>query len=94
MAKEGTYQAVFVKPNGMLHQEFVNGANKKEAKKKVVEMFPNFELAEFHTRIMSEGEANKAQAAKEAKAKAAAKKAADQQKERDDKRKARKKKGK
>ena len=92
MSKEGTYQAVFVKPNGMLHREFINGANKKEAKKKVKELFPNFELAEFHTRVMSEGEANTAQAAKEAKEKAAAKKAADQQKERNEKRKARKKK--
>lgn len=67
MAREGTYQAVMVRPGGRIHREFINGHTRKMARDKIKELFPDYDIIEFITREMSENEKNTEAAEQDAK---------------------------
>jgi fructose-1-phosphate kinase PfkB-like protein len=92
MAALGTYQVLLVKPNKHFLQELTQASSSAEATEKIKAMYPECQHLETKTKVMSEGEANKAAAAKEAAALKQDKIAREKVKEAQKKRDARKKK--
>jgi flagellar biosynthesis GTPase FlhF len=94
MAALGTYSVLLVQPNNRMLLEIVQAPSSAEATEKVKKLYPDCAYLETKTKVMSEGEANKAAAAKEAatikKAAAAKKKQEKVQASRDARKKAKK----
>lgn len=91
MAALGTYQVLLVRPDKRFLQEVAQASCSAEATEKVKAMYPECHHLETKTKVMSEGEANKAAADKEAAALKQDKLAREQVKKAQDKRDARKK---
>lgn len=65
----GTYSVLFVKPSGKMFFELIQAPSKAEATKVIMgsKQYADCEHIETRTKVMSEGEANKAAATQEAK---------------------------